>query len=229
MAPDDQAATSAASTPEILLQLLKRDWPDARAFLKPDRLAILIDRLKALAGASDQADRTEALRQALPLLDPLPTNHAVRAAARQIITDLPDVPPVSELPTDLQLWLANPAGDRPSTAEIITTAQSSLLKAPTFTAAEAGLSSTASTPDLIRLVDPQGEPRFPVFQFEAGTKQPLDVVVRINRMLLADVDPWGVAYWWLTWNHWIGAVPAAEVGRMTDDQLLEAVAVLLGD
>ncbi|MEU6844296.1 DUF3168 domain-containing protein [Streptomyces sp. NPDC046716] len=80
---------------------------------------------------------------------------------------------------------------------------------------------------LIRLTDATGEVRLPTFQFGPdGT--PLPVVLSINEELRADVDPWGVADWWLGRNHWLDTPPARALGRVPDDELI-AVARTVGE
>ncbi|WP_353946639.1 hypothetical protein ABII15_36840 [Streptomyces sp. HUAS MG91] len=80
---------------------------------------------------------------------------------------------------------------------------------------------------LIRLTDASGEVRLPNFQFGPdGT--PLPVVLSINEELRADVDPWGVADWWLGRNHWLDTPPARALGRVPDDELI-AVARTVGE
>jgi hypothetical protein len=78
-------------------------------------------------------------------------------------------------------------------------------------------------PGLIRIRRPDGRVTLPKFQFtRAGDPNPL--VLRINRLLGADDDPWGVADWWLCPNAWLAATPAHVIGEV-DDELLVAAAV----
>ncbi|MGW4232458.1 hypothetical protein ACWEF9_24760 [Streptomyces sp. NPDC004980] len=81
--------------------------------------------------------------------------------------------------------------------------------------------------DLIRLTDPAGEVRLPTFQFGLDGA-PLPVVLSINQELRADLDPWGVADWWLGRNHWLDTPPAHALGRIPDDELM-AVARAVGE
>ncbi|MFE6887156.1 hypothetical protein [Streptomyces sp. NPDC057694] len=80
---------------------------------------------------------------------------------------------------------------------------------------------------LIRLSDATGEVRLPTFQF-GPDGAPLPVVLSINEELRADVDPWGVADWWLGRNHWLDTPPARALGRVPDDELI-AVARTVGE
>ncbi|WP_225850288.1 DUF3168 domain-containing protein [Streptomyces sp. HPF1205] len=80
---------------------------------------------------------------------------------------------------------------------------------------------------LIRLTDRAGEVRLPTFQF-GDDGIPLPVVLSINEELRADLDPWGVADWWLGRNHWLDTPPAYALGRVPDDELI-AVARAVGE
>ncbi|MFB6533894.1 hypothetical protein ACFCY8_29560 [Streptomyces noursei] len=48
------------------------------------------------------------------------------------------------------------------------------------------------------------------------------MVVEINRLPCADVDPWGAADWWLGSNVWLDARPARKLGTGADDALRSA-------
>jgi hypothetical protein len=76
---------------------------------------------------------------------------------------------------------------------------------------------------LIRLRRPDGRVSLPTFQF-TPTGEPNPLVLRINQLLGADQDPWGVADWWLCPNVWLSATPAHVIDQV-DDQLLVAAAV----
>ncbi|MFD5920368.1 hypothetical protein ACFVYP_15575 [Kitasatospora sp. NPDC058201] len=123
----------------------------------------------------------------------------------------------------------------PDTAEIIATAQRRLLAEPSLGRADLdarGLDAPALAGAglIIRLIDQAGEHRYPAFQFagpapgaEPGTgRGPLPVVTRINRLLLAEADPWGAADWWLAGNSWLGGTPAALLGLVSDELLTAA-------
>ncbi|WP_405907105.1 hypothetical protein OG742_17945 [Streptomyces sp. NBC_00828] len=115
-------------------------------------------------------------------------------------------------------------------AAVIAAARRRLLAAPSRAAAPAGSPSAGTGPaDVIVLADPQDGPRSPDFQFDPDTGLPLDIVVRINRILLADRDPWGAADWWLGGNSWLGGPPAALLGRVPDDLLADAALALVGE
>lgn len=62
---------------------------------------------------------------------------------------------------------------------------------------------------------------FPAFQIDAGRSRMVPVVARVNGLLLAPEDPWGVASWWFSVNGWLGRKrPADLVG---DDKNAAAV------
>ncbi|MGI5498728.1 hypothetical protein [Lentzea sp. CA-135723] len=76
---------------------------------------------------------------------------------------------------------------------------------------------------VIKLDRDDGSAAVPVFQFdEEGT--PLEVVLRVNRVLRAHEDPWGAADWWFSANAWLTEPPYELIGR-TPDELLVAAAV----
>lgn len=93
-------------------------------------------------------------------------------------------------------------------------------------ASPAGVRRRGTDPDLpglIRLHRPDGQVSLPAFQFtRAGEPKPL--VLRINQLLGADTDPWGVADWWLCPNIWLAGTPADLLGTL-DDHVLVAAAV----
>ncbi|MET7291500.1 hypothetical protein ABZS79_04970 [Streptomyces griseoloalbus] len=112
----------------------------------------------------------------------------------------------------------------PDPRELLAQARERLLSAPALTEREhaALLSSHGDQPGLIRLADPRpgsSTARCPRFQFRPGTLQPLPVVLRINGLLRADLDPWGAADWWLGANSWLHGVPADLLGTLPDEEL----------
>ncbi|GAB3408145.1 hypothetical protein [Flindersiella endophytica] len=85
-----------------------------------------------------------------------------------------------------------------------------------------------SRPDLIRLEAPDGSIRLPAFQFD-NERHPLPLVLEINRLLDADIDPWGVADWWLGQNIWLGDRPVNLIDPDYPDTLLAAARAELED
>ncbi|MGW0186265.1 hypothetical protein ACWDV7_10985 [Streptomyces sp. NPDC003362] len=106
--------------------------------------------------------------------------------------------------------------------------QDELLRAPALSAAEARARCGGVPPaELIRLADPRDGDRYPEFQFGAAGGSPYDVVLEVNRLLLADIDPWGAAAWWLSGNTWLGGTPARLLGRLPDHRLVGAATALV--
>ncbi|CAM5700529.1 hypothetical protein [Streptomyces aurantiogriseus] len=116
-------------------------------------------------------------------------------------------------------------------AAVLAAARRRLLAVPSRAAAPAGSPGAGASPaDVIVLGDPEDPGaglRSPEFQFDPDTGRPLDVVVRINRILLADRDPWGAADWWLGGNAWLGGAPASLIGRVPDERLADAALALV--
>jgi hypothetical protein len=96
-----------------------------------------------------------------------------------------------------------------------------LLAEHALPAASFGL-TPEQTHDLILLTDENEVERVPSFQLDPESKAPYQVVVEINRLLSADVDPWGAADWWLGSNVWLDAAPARLLGTGVDHALLSA-------
>ena len=113
-------------------------------------------------------------------------------------------------------------------AAVIAGARRRLLAEPSREAAVSGTPAAGVGPaDVIVLADPEAGRRSPEVQFDPATGRPRDIVVRINRILLADRDPWGAADWWLGGNSWLGGAPAALLGRVPDDRLADAALALV--
>ncbi|MHA5049317.1 hypothetical protein [Streptomyces sp. SD15] len=96
-----------------------------------------------------------------------------------------------------------------------------LLAEPALPAASLTL-PPEQTHDLILLTDEHEVERVPAFQLDPESGTPYEVVVEINRLLSADVDPWGAADWWLGSNVWLDAAPARLLGTGVDHALLSA-------
>ncbi|WNV85317.1 hypothetical protein [Umezawaea sp. Da 62-37] len=80
-------------------------------------------------------------------------------------------------------------------------------------------------PDLIRLDREDGTVAVPSFQFDAEGA-PVELVLRVNRVLEAWEDPWGVADWWLSRNTWLNR-PPVELLPESEDTLVMAAALAL--
>ncbi|MFF7177618.1 hypothetical protein [Streptomyces sp. NPDC008121] len=126
-----------------------------------------------------------------------------------------------------------PEAPAPLTPEqIIAGVRRRLLDAPALGPRQLRARQDGASPpgELIRLADPVHGARYPAFQFAggtAGTGGPLPVVLRINRLLLADIDPWGAADWWLSRNSWLGGPPASLLGELPDEVLAGAARALV--
>ncbi|MEU1276057.1 hypothetical protein [Streptomyces sp. NPDC005799] len=96
-----------------------------------------------------------------------------------------------------------------------------LLAEPALPAGAVDLSADEAQ-DLILLTDADDVERIPAFQLDPESGTPYAVVVEINRLLSADVDPWGAADWWLASNVWLNAAPARLLGTGADDALRSA-------
>ncbi|MFC5719139.1 hypothetical protein ACFP1Z_02935 [Streptomyces gamaensis] len=117
----------------------------------------------------------------------------------------------------------------PETVAVIAEVQRRLLTAPSLSAEEAKKRCAGRPPrELIRLDDPVRGARYPAFQFTLGRGgAPLPVVRQVNRILLAEVDPWGAADWWLSGNAWLGGPPVTLLGVLPDASLAGAAQALV--
>lgn len=222
---------------ERLLRLVGEHHDTVRETLGEERYAVLLTRLHGLAAVPPGDDR--AVRRAhqgvrLVLLE-LPDGHPVRAAldTSRLVAAPPGPGAVTGARALLTL-LTRPAPPPPPEGVVPDQAEpdpgDALLRAaPALSADEARerCGGLVPPPELIRLADPQQGDRYPEFQFGAGDGAPSEVVLEVNRLLLADIDPWGAAAWWLSGNTWLGGTPAALLGRLPDRQLVGAAAALV--
>ncbi|MGW5420962.1 hypothetical protein [Streptomyces sp. NPDC003943] len=241
-------------TPDDFVALLREHWPSTVAALDPDAREELAAVLRGLAGATDVQTVQTALRRLRRVLRALPDVHPVAAALRGAVrfTGTPDPQVVDRAPVLalLATLQASPGGDvgtapdpasdpDPSPAPIPDPAQAApgpdpdpvrarLLAVPSLAAAD--VAAAPGDPGLIRLRHPELGYRYPRFQFSADgrdTTRPLPVVGLINRLLMADRDPWGAADWWLGGNRWLRGVPAELLGSVPDEELARAARELV--
>ncbi|WP_329461496.1 hypothetical protein [Streptomyces sp. NBC_01431] len=213
-----------------LLALIGEHRATIRDALDDVQHALLLVRLGALASAAPDDDR--AVRRALQgvrlALLPLPLDHPVRTALDSVrLVAAPPGPTAVAGARELMVLLA---GSPPSLGpEPPADAQDQLLSMSALSAdeARARCGGAVPPPELIKLADPQGSDRYPEFQFAAGGGTPYEVVLTVNRLLLADIDPWGAAAWWLSGNTWLGGTPASLLGQLTDQQLVGAATALV--
>lgn len=227
---------------EPLLALIGEHRESIRAALDDEQHALLLTRLSALAAAPPDSDM--AVRRALQgvrlALRPLPFDHPVRAALDgvRLVTAPPGPATVTDALALVNLLTAGaPAGapePGPTPASPASPpfrgdrARDPLLRESALSAAEAAARcGGAPPPELIRLPDPPNSDRYPEFQFPSGGGTPHAVVLQVNRLLLADIDPRGAASWWLGGNSWLGGTPASLLGRLPDHELVCAVTALV--
>ncbi|MFG2335687.1 hypothetical protein [Streptomyces yangpuensis] len=236
---------------EPLLALIGEHLESIRTALDDEEHALLLTRLTALAEAPP--DDTMAVRRALQgvrlALRPLPFGHPVRAAVDGVrLTAAPPGPAaVTEALALVSLMAAPdpadagpvpvpvPGPDGTSATEAAGAVEAAdgrapdpLLREPALSAAEAAARcGGAPPPELIRLPDPANGDRYPQFQFPSGCGTPHPVVLEVNRLLLADIDPLGAASWWLGTNTWLGGSPASLLGLLPDHELVGAATALV--
>ncbi|MFJ9820650.1 hypothetical protein ACIRU3_36340 [Streptomyces sp. NPDC101151] len=216
---------------ERLLALVGEHRDSIREAFDDEQYALLLARLQGLAAVAPQDDR--AVRRAVQgvrlALLPLPLDHPVHIALDTVrLVGAPPGPTTVAGARELIDLLASP---RPSPQTAGDTAPDDLLQAPAVSAGEArARCGGAPPPELIRLPDSADGDRYPEFQFAAGDGTPHQVVLEVNRLLLAEIDPWGAAAWWLSGNTWLGGTPASLLGRLPDHRLVgAAVALVEGD
>ncbi|MBG0851831.1 hypothetical protein I2W78_08230 [Streptomyces spinoverrucosus] len=228
---DNGTSEDGTSPAERLLALIGEHRDTVREALDDEQHALLLTRLGALAAVAPDDDR--AVRKALQgvrlALLPLPFDHPVYVALDSLrLVQAPPGPTTVAGARDLVTLLASPSsGPAPGTST--DPGQERLLRAPALSAAEARARCGGAAPpaELIRLTDPQGGDRYPEFQFTADSGTPREVVLQVNRLLLADIDPWGAAAWWLSGNSWLGGTPASLLGRLPDHRLVGAATALV--
>ncbi|MEV0449890.1 hypothetical protein [Streptomyces sp. NPDC050600] len=207
-------------TPDEFVALLRDHWPRTLAELDPAAREELATALRKLADSTEPQAVQAALRGLRRVLRGLPDEHPVTRALREGVrfAGTADAPVLDRQP--LLALLGSLHGPPP-----LDPVRARLLAAPSRPAADIG--AATGDPGLIRLRHPELGDRYPLFQFEAGTDRPLPVVGVINRLLMADRDPWGAAGWWLGGNRWLGGVPADLLGAVPDAQLALAARELV--
>ncbi|SFD25750.1 hypothetical protein [Streptomyces aidingensis] len=227
-------ADSGAGADELLV-LIREHLAGIRAELSGEQFARLCDavRLIALGGGGDGA----VLRLQRALL-PLPFDSPPRQAVDALVRAAPAAPLSPGLAHDVLRLLAVPppsaagpsaAPPPDSPAEVLAAVHRRLLAAPARPP-DRLLPPEADDPvgaGLIRLRGEDGTAHYPEFQFDPESGHLRPVVRHINRLLLADRDPWGAADWWLGGNRWLGGTPAELLGRVPDALLADAVETLL--
>ncbi|MFE4368929.1 hypothetical protein ACFRMN_11930 [Streptomyces sp. NPDC056835] len=218
--------------PEELLDLIGEHRDSVREKLDDEQHELLLARVRALADTA--RDDNKAVRKALQgvrlALLPLPFDHPVQLAMDSFRLAGPPVgPPVVTGARELLTRLVGRPSISPDTALIVAAVRRRLLRTPSLSAEEARARFAGAAPplELIRLADPERGDRYPDFQFPADDGTPHGVVLQVNRILLADIDPWGAADWWLSSNTWLGGPPASLLGALPDQQLVGAASALV--
>ena len=216
-----------ANPAERLLALIREHRDTIRAALDDMENARLFTRVTELAGTAPGDDR--AVRRALQgvrlALLPLPLDHPVRVALDSVrLVAAPPGPTAVAGARELVGLLEMPAREP---AFAVDSARERLLGASALSADETRVRCGGEPPpELIRLADPRDGDRYPEFQFARGGGSPREVVLEVNRLLLAHIDPWGAAAWWLGGNSWLGGTPASLLGRLPDHELVGAAGAL---
>ncbi|MEO3753754.1 hypothetical protein [Streptomyces sp. B6B3] len=216
-----------------MVTFVREHLAEIRAGLPPDTFETFRRALGDLAAAGDDEDlaRRAAFRIRRALLS-LPYDSQVREAVADQLryASGPDFPLLASAPArELLVLLAAPdppdppEADDPEPEGIVAGARRRLLAEPSRSAADVDPEAEG----LIRLVDPDRGTRCPDFQFDPDGGGPRPVVQYVNRLLLADRDPWGAADWWLGGNGWLGGVPAQLLGRVPDVMLVEVARALV--
>ncbi|MET9037712.1 hypothetical protein [Streptomyces mirabilis] len=220
--------------PERLLGLVGEHRDSIREALDGEQYALLLARLGALVEA-EEAD-LKAVRRALQgvrlVLVPLPLDHPVRMALDSVRLAGPAIGPATMAHARALLVRLSEPPPVPETAAIIRAVQARLLAEPALNRPVVHARCHSSgldepPPELIRLDDVERGDRYPAFQFAGAAGGPIPVVLRVNRILLAGIDPWGAADWWLSGNVWLGGKPAALLGELPDEQLVGAATALV--
>lgn len=222
-----------------VLSLVDEHLDSIRAQLTDERYQLLLTSLRALADTppGDARALKRAFQAVRHCLVELPYDHPVREPLDSVrfVGTAPVSHSVVLRTRDLLARLTADPAPPPDTAAIIAAVERRLLDAPALSSTEvrARYLGSAPPPELIRLAGPGPGPddRYPEFQFRPGGGAPYEVVLEVNRVLLADADPWGAADWWLSGNAWLGGgPPAALLGDRPDRELVgAAVALVEGD
>lgn len=220
---------------EKVLGLVDAYLDSLRDRLTDEQYELLLTRLRALADTptSDTRAARRAFQAVRLSLVPLPFDHPVREALDSVrLVGPAPVGHLAVLRSRTLLARITPDPDPPpDTAAIIAAAEDRLLRAPALSATEVRTryGGAPPPPELIRLDDPERGDRYPEFQFEPGGGAPYAVVLEVNRVLLADADPWGAADWWLSGNPWLGGGPPAALLGIRPDRELVGAAVALAE
>ncbi|MCL7375940.1 hypothetical protein [Streptomyces sp. 35G-GA-8] len=217
---------------EELLGLIGEHRDSIRESLDDEQHELLLARVRALADTAQDNNRAvaRALQGVRLALLQLPYDHPVQQALDSVrLVGASAGSPTVLVARELLTRLAGAPSLSPETAAIVAAVRRRLLRTPSLSAEEARARFAGAAPPLevIRLADPERGDRYPDFQFPADDGTPHGVVLQVNRILLAETDPWGAADWWLSGNTWLGGPPASLLGALPDQQLVGAAAALV--
>lgn len=203
-----------------MIDALAQRWDDVVPLLPPDRQRTLRELVVDLAEAADEPARLAvSQRIALLLFDSLPAYHPVVVMGNRLTTAPADTRSSIGRFTLLRMRVAEqaplPAADRILMADWETPR------------ALRGRGIDPDFPPLIRLDRQDGSVVVPLFQF-ADDGRPRATVLRINVLLDAYDDPWGVADWWLSSNVWLHDAPVELLDGPDEDNLLAAARAAVG-
>lgn len=221
-----------------LLALIDAHRDGIREALDDEQYALLLARLAALAGTAPDDGlevRRSLQRVRMALLQALPLDHPVYMAldSVRLVAAAPPGPRTVLAAQELMARLRPaPPPDEPSFGAGHEQACADqeldqLRQAPGLSVDEArARCGGPPPPELIRLPEAGDGERYPEFQFAEDDGSPYEVVLEVNRLLLAEIDPWGAAAWWLSVNTWLGGTPASLLGRLPDHRLVGAAGAL---
>jgi hypothetical protein len=222
------------------MAVLAERWQEIYAGLDAGSAGQLRELAAQFVAEGDQATSFDMAADIMNLLRKrLPAAHPVRMALAEREDRLLDQDSLSDRASRaaaVSAWfrLAEPLRARlgipaPTVGDVMRESSERLLAAPALTAEEVlHRGHDPSDPDLVQLDRGDGTQQWPVFQFEphGGIR---DVVRAINRILVADEDPFGAADWWLGRNGLLGDAPARLIGHVPDDLLIAAARGVAAD
>jgi hypothetical protein len=203
-----------------MIDALAKRWDEVLPLLTPDEQRTLRGLVVDLAEARDEPTRVAlSQRIALLLFEALPRDHPVVVTGNRLTVAPSHLRPSVGLFTYLRMRVAEqvpwPAADRILMADWDTPRS---LR---------GRGIDPDFPQLIRLERTDGSVAVPLFQF-ADDGLPRATVLRINRLLDACEDPWGVADWWLSTNIWLHDAPVELLDGPEEANLLAAAHAAAG-
>ncbi len=203
-----------------MIDALAERWDDVLPRLDAAQQRTLRTLVVELADARDEQSRRSRSQDIAGLLfKALPKDHPVVVVGNRFTVEPSVRLSPSGLFTRLRLRVAEEA-PWPAVDRILTTEWETAR-------ALRGRGIDPDLPELIRLDRPDGDLAVPTFQF-TGDGRPRETVLRINDVLHAHDDPWGVADWWLSSNVWLHDAPVDLLDGPQEHQLLAAAHAAVG-